>query len=101
MKGYYSLGISAFSDLGDAVIRLGLPAGAKLYDVKIYASTRDLFPHTLTVMDINISYKVMPEMSPRGEYLFGFDTIFTDLHLFGMFAEWDDDAGMLRLSFPD
>jgi hypothetical protein len=39
-------------------------------------------------------------MSPRGEYLFGFDTIFTDLHLFGMFAEWDNDARSLKLSFP-
>ncbi len=100
VKEYYAVGIVAFSDLSDAVIRIGLPAGAKLYGVKISASTRDLFPHTLTIMGSDISYKVLPEMSPRGEYLFGFDTIFTDLHLFGMFAEWDDAAGRLRISFP-
>ncbi|MBR6914721.1 MAG: hypothetical protein IKN36_00030, partial [Clostridia bacterium] len=41
-----------------------------------------------------------PEISPRGDYLFGFDTIFTDLHLFGSFAEWNDAEGVLRLSLP-
>ncbi len=97
-KDYYT--VSVFPDLEEQVIRLTLPAGARIFNVKISADARTYFPCTLTVMGDDIAYKVLPELSPRGDYLFGFDTIFTDLHLFGMFAEWNEAEGVLRLSLP-
>ena len=99
VKDHYT--VSVFPDLEEQVIRLTLPAGARIYDVKISADARTYFPYSLNVKGSDVAYKVLPELSPRGDYLFGFDTIFTDLHLFGMFAEWDDAAGMLRISLPE
>ncbi len=98
-KDYYT--VSVFPDLDEQIIRLTLPAGARLYDVKIAADARTYFPYKLNILGSEITYKVMPEMSPNGDYLFGFDTIFTDHHIFGMFSEWNEEAGTLRLSFPD
>ena len=97
-KDYYT--VSLFLDLDEQIIRLKIPAGATIYSVKIATDARSYFPYTLSVLGTQIPFKVMPELSPRGEYLFGFDTIFTDLHLFGTFAEWFEDEGMLRISFP-
>ena len=94
----FTVGISP--DAENQAIRVRLPAGARLYGVKLAADTRKYFPYGLNVLDSEIPYKVLPEISPRGDYLFGFDTIFTDLHLFGMFAEWDSITGTLKLSFP-
>ncbi|MBR3415822.1 MAG: S-layer homology domain-containing protein [Clostridia bacterium] len=88
------------TDGTEQLVRIRLPAGAKLYSLKIAADVKTYFPYKLNVLGSMIDHKVLPEISPRGDYLFGFDTIFTDLHLFGSFAEWNDAEGVLRLSLP-
>ena len=88
------------TDGTEQLVRIRLPAGAKLYSLKIAADVKTYFPYKLNLLGSDIPHKVLPEISPRGDYLFGFDTIFTDLHPFGAFAEWDAEAGTLRLSFP-
>ena len=105
-KNYYASGeeeyfsVPLFEGSDGMLIRVRIPAGGKLLGVRVAADARSYFPYRLNVLGSDITYKVMPEISPCGDYLFGFDTIFTDLHLFGMFAEWDDEAGVMRLSFP-
>ena len=88
------------TDGTDQTVRIRLPAGAKLYSLKFAADVKTYFPYKLNVSGSEIAHKVLPEISPRGDYLFGFDTIFTDLHLFGMFAEWNDAEETLKLSLP-
>ena len=93
---YY--GISIYEDRVGEIVQIRIPAGAKIYSGKISAVTMNIFPQELVIQGNEIPYKVLPEMSPAGDYLWGFDTIFTDLHLFGMFAQWDDENGKLTIN---
>ena len=87
------------ADPGNAV-QITLPAGSELYEVRVVATVADVFGYRLTIDGKTFVSSVLPELSPRGEYLFGFDTVFTDLHPYGLFAEWDAEAKKLTLSFP-
>lgn len=105
-KSYTGAGTEEIYDIGivpeleEQTVRVRLPAGSVLSGIGIAADARKYFSYSLNVLGSEIAHKVLPEISPSGDYLFGFDTIFTDLHLFGMFAEWDDASGTLRISLP-
>ena len=98
-KDIYWFDITECGSGGDA-IQFNMPDGMIIYEIRITCGTLTLFSDTLTVNETDIPMKVFPDLSPRGDYLFGFDTIFTDLHLFGMFAQWDDADERLTLSLP-
>ena len=98
-KKYFWIDISECDKAGN-VIQLRMPPGMKIYDVRVSCSTLGMFGDRLAVFGNEVPVKVLPELSPRGDYLFGFDTVFTDLHLFGMFVRWDDAAGRLTVSLP-
>jgi len=84
---------------GNAV-QITLSVGTKLYGVRVVAYINDVFAYKLTIDGNTLSPKVYPELSPNGDYLFGFDTIFTDLHPYGMFVTWNSVTEKMTISFP-
>jgi hypothetical protein len=94
----YELEISG-AGVGTAV-QINLPAGSKLYEVRVLGAVDTFFAYNLTIDGKTISPKVLPELSPGGEYLFGFDTIFSDLHPYGIFVEWDAAEKVMTVNTP-
>lgn len=91
-------GIEIDGAAGNAV-QITLPAGSKLYAVRVLVKVSENFGYKLTIDGQTMSPKVLPRLSPRGDLLVGFDTILADLHPYGMFTEWDADRGRMTLSF--
>ena len=84
-------------EIGSA-LQITLPAGATLYNVRILGSVKDFFAYTLTIDGVTLTQKVLPELSPRGEYLTGFDALLTDRHPYGIFTEWDAQEKVMTVS---
>ena len=99
VKLSYGIEISEAGAAGDA-LEVSMPAGMRIYGIRISCGTLSFFGNELTLSGADVPIKVSPELSERGDYLFGFDTIFTDLHPFGIFAEWNEKAGSMTLSLP-
>ena len=94
----YELEISGAA--AGTAVQISLPAGSKLYEVRVLGDERTLFAYNLTIDGKTITPKVPPELSQRGEYLFGFDTIFSDLHPYGIFTEWDPETKVMTVNTP-
>ena len=94
----YELNISN-TEVGTA-LQLILPAGTKVSSVAIGGEIDEFYAYDLTIDGKVSKAKVLPELSPNGEYLVGFDTIFADLHPYGMFVEWDPTEKAMTVNTP-
>ncbi len=95
----FTLDISECGTAGDA-LEIRLPAGTVIREIRLFANPLVYFGNRLSFSGTDVPMKIFPELSARGDYLFAFDTIFTDLHLFGMFARWDAGNGRMTVNLP-
>ncbi|MBR5447245.1 MAG: hypothetical protein IKV40_02360, partial [Clostridia bacterium] len=61
-KDYYTAPF--FTDVDGQLLRITLPAGGRIFDVKIAADARSYFPYKLNVLGSEMTFKVLPELSP-------------------------------------
>jgi len=81
-------------------LQITLPAGGVVHSVRVLVSVKDFFPYNLTIGGVTTALRVLPELSPRGEYLTGFDALLTDHHIYGIFTEWDPETKVMTVNTP-